>query len=283
MKKFFLLVISFTLIASFASAQMLDKFTARDAYEYCKQQGNLDNKEAISIMAIGMTNEMVSMNVDFSKGSADNWTVVARSKDVQDTTMYFYTIMKVAGMMFATEETDSETNAQETIAISSENWMNSSNIVTYLPEDGVFRNYLKANEGILEMTMMTFGNMGTGEIWAVMAAVNTQEGNVVSCILDGYTGELIQCEAPNAVQNQPAFIPFSMYPNPTSGVVNLESPAMNSANIEIYDINGNLVNTSKMELNEKTKLDLSAYSNGIYTIIIRGDKQNIIRKVILNK
>ena len=234
-------------------------------------------------MSIGMANEMVSMNIDFSKGSADNWTVVARSKDIQDTTMYFYTIMKVDGMMFATEETDSETNAQESIAMSSENWINSDKVVANLPEDGVFWNYYKANEGKFEMTMMILSNMGVGDLWAASASVNQEEGDMVVCTLDGYTGELIQCQAPTAIQNQPAFIPFSMYPNPTSGVVNLESPAMNSANVEIYDINGNLVNTSKMELNDKSKLDLSAYSNGIYTIIIRGDKQNIIRKVILNK
>ncbi len=283
MKKFFLLVISFALITSFSSAQTLEKFTARDAYEYVKQQGTLDNKEAISIIAIGMANEMVSMNVDFASGKADNWTIVTRSKDIQDTTMYFYTITKVAGMMIATEETDIETNAQETVAISTENWMNSDKVVTYLPEDGVFHNYLKANEGTLEMSVMTFSNMGVGELWAVMASVNQEQGDMAVCSLDGYTGELIQCEAPNAVQNQPTFIPFSIYPNPTSGVVNLESPAMNSANVEIYDINGSLVNTSKMELNEKSQIDLSAYSNGIYTIIIRGDKQNIIRKVILTK
>jgi hypothetical protein len=36
--------------------------------------------------------------------------------------------MKVAGMMIATEKTEIETNAQETIAISTENWMNSDKV-----------------------------------------------------------------------------------------------------------------------------------------------------------
>ncbi len=280
MKKFFLLVISFTLITSFASAQMLEKFTARDAYEDFKHSQEAATKELIQFISVG---SIKGLTIDFNTGKADNWTLILRSKDPSDTLLYFYTYMKSTGVFILNKDTSNETNARETIAISSENWINSDLVVTHLPADGVFHNYLKANEGAFEMTMMTFGNMGMGEMWAVMASVNQEQDDLIVCTLDGYTGELIQCESPNAVQNQPAFIPFSMYPNPTSGVVNLESPAMNSANVEIYDINGNLVNTNKMGLNEKSQIDLSAYSNGIYTIIIRGDKQNIIRKVILTK
>lgn len=71
---------------------------------------------------------------------------------------------------------------------------------------------------------------------------------------------------------------FSVYPNPSSGIVNLSGDILSGGNfsVEVYDNAGRLVFTSVNEM----VLDLSGLENGIYTLNIRTEGAAPISKQI---
>lgn len=76
---------------------------------------------------------------------------------------------------------------------------------------------------------------------------------------------------------------MEIYPNPTSGVFNVDFKNANS--IKVYNTLGVLVYEEKMEqLSEGTKsIDLSSFSNGIYIVNISNGIRATNHRVLLNK
>ena len=76
---------------------------------------------------------------------------------------------------------------------------------------------------------------------------------------------------------------FSIYPNPTSGIVNLVSE--NSIDLEsanIYSVQGNLVKTfSAKELELSNQLNISELSSGVYFLQLYSGESEIVRKLIV--
>ena len=71
---------------------------------------------------------------------------------------------------------------------------------------------------------------------------------------------------------------ISVYPNPTSSIVNIKSN--NSINsIELYDAQGRILQTNLVNQNE-TSIDISDKSNGIYFLKIVSEKGSKVEKVI---
>jgi hypothetical protein len=71
---------------------------------------------------------------------------------------------------------------------------------------------------------------------------------------------------------------FTVYPNPSSGIVNLSGDILASGNftVEVYDNVGRLVFTAANEM----ILDLSGLDNGIYSLFIRTEGAERISKQI---
>ncbi len=76
---------------------------------------------------------------------------------------------------------------------------------------------------------------------------------------------------------------ISIFPNPTSGLVNIESESINNATIKIYNLLGKVV-ASEIALSNYKSLNLNYLPNGTYFIQISDDKGNIYsEKLILSK
>ena len=79
---------------------------------------------------------------------------------------------------------------------------------------------------------------------------------------------------------------IGIYPNPTSGDINIDFQNFNSnsgLSVEVYDTYGNMVK-SKAIGDPISQIDLSQNSSGVYFILISGDEGNIYsKKVILTK
>ncbi len=74
---------------------------------------------------------------------------------------------------------------------------------------------------------------------------------------------------------------FKIYPNPTSNFINIETDNNTNYSIEILDITGKLVYSTKTASNKKIKLN--NFNSGIYLLRIK-DNDNIIssKKIIIN-
>ncbi len=74
---------------------------------------------------------------------------------------------------------------------------------------------------------------------------------------------------------------FEIYPNPTSGNVNLVCPA--GYQLEVRNLLGELVYNVNETSEGKTQLDMSRFPNGIYYIVRISEEGKDIKKLILNK
>jgi hypothetical protein len=71
---------------------------------------------------------------------------------------------------------------------------------------------------------------------------------------------------------------FKIYPNPSDGIFNIESSTIAETTVEVFDIAGQLVYQNKFA-NKFIKLDLTAYSNGLYLVKLRTEKQSTTLKI----
>lgn len=78
-------------------------------------------------------------------------------------------------------------------------------------------------------------------------------------------------------------IDFKIYPNPSTGIVNIGivQVSMNKSTIEILDVLGRTCLTSEM-VNGQFSLDLSDYSKGVYFARVREVEKSMVKKIILN-
>ena len=77
-------------------------------------------------------------------------------------------------------------------------------------------------------------------------------------------------------------IEASIYPNPSKGILNIESATKNISSVQVFDITGQLILESTIENdNSKVSLDISNYKHGLYIIKINSiEGNNIIKKVL---
>lgn len=86
--------------------------------------------------------------------------------------------------------------------------------------------------------------------------------------------------SPTAAENAPE--PAShlqCYPNPTTGMLELEVPESGQYLIEVSSLTGKLIYSENMQ-GRKSTLDLSAFPEGIYFVTVRNDRYIETRKVI---
>jgi len=76
---------------------------------------------------------------------------------------------------------------------------------------------------------------------------------------------------------------FAIIPNPSSSSIELIMKDANFNNVNITTIDGKVVLDRKIEMTDKTKVDVSNYANGIYIInIVSEDGQQFTEKLIKN-
>jgi len=75
---------------------------------------------------------------------------------------------------------------------------------------------------------------------------------------------------------------ISIYPNPTNGILHINNTeGLNISKLELVDIAGKVIYNSQL-INEKSEIDMSNQSNGIYFVRIQTDNQVYIQKIIKN-
>ncbi len=88
------------------------------------------------------------------------------------------------------------------------------------------------------------------------------------------------------VDEPEALISYQVFPNPTSGIVNLLASfdQMTDATIAVYDLLGKIIYTKKINsISINEQLDFSAQSVGIYLLNITTEKGTITERLVINK
>jgi uncharacterized repeat protein (TIGR01451 family) len=80
---------------------------------------------------------------------------------------------------------------------------------------------------------------------------------------------------------------ISVYPNPNNGIFNLEFTANYSSplSITLFDVTGKMVYQNQMEHRQKSKIIIDAQnlSAGLYTLMLKTEKEQIVKKIIIDK
>ena len=86
----------------------------------------------------------------------------------------------------------------------------------------------------------------------------------------------------NAVKESQSVLPerikFEMYPNPSQGIVYLETNAKDVVKIEITDINGRVVWSG--EMTAQTMVDISSLAASVYQVKLSGEGGAIVKKLV---
>ncbi|MBN8701790.1 MAG: T9SS type A sorting domain-containing protein [Bacteroidetes bacterium] len=72
---------------------------------------------------------------------------------------------------------------------------------------------------------------------------------------------------------------FTFYPNPTSGILHINNPFGENADISLFDLTGKRV-ISLINTDRKTLLDLTNFSDGIYFLSIKSTQHSLFTKII---
>lgn len=87
----------------------------------------------------------------------------------------------------------------------------------------------------------------------------------------------IECSL--GVLNQELDIGMSVYPNPSKGFVNIDTPNLEFLQAIIFDINGKEVYSA---FENNNVIDISFLNNGIYFLQLKSNHDSIIKKIIKN-
>ena len=95
--------------------------------------------------------------------------------------------------------------------------------------------------------------------------------------LETFTTNSIGLNDEISLENQ-----ITLFPNPTKGDVYITTQGEKINNFLLYNINGQLLLKSEKLKTTSEKINLSAFSKGVYIIKIITDKNVYLRKIIVN-
>ncbi|MDD3685715.1 MAG: T9SS type A sorting domain-containing protein, partial [Bacteroidales bacterium] len=125
----------------------------------------------------------------------------------------------------------------------------------YLWSTGATTDYIVVNASDLEMG-----------INSISVTVTGSNGCIAS-------DEVIITVIPGASVETENINKYSIYPNPSSEIINIDGE--NIVNINIYDCLGREILST-----DKKQIDISSFSNGVYTIVVKGQNQQYTSKLI---
>lgn len=131
-------------------------------------------------------------------------------------------------------------------------------------------NYPFPTEGGYETVLLSLPNPSATYQIAFKAKGHDAEGVYVDDVAVGTPAAIgiEESDAPSA----------SVHPNPTNGLITVESNAIN-AKLTVFDVFGKLMMKTRIT-SERTDLDFSSFASGIYVIRIAGSNANTTVKVV---
>ena len=75
---------------------------------------------------------------------------------------------------------------------------------------------------------------------------------------------------------------FSIYPNPSNNIFNIDLNSINEFEFEVFDVTGKIIINKNKILENTYQLDMSQFSSGLYFINITTNNKTTTKKLLLN-
>ncbi|MBP7965431.1 MAG: T9SS type A sorting domain-containing protein, partial [Paludibacteraceae bacterium] len=105
---------------------------------------------------------------------------------------------------------------------------------------------------------------------------NAIPSNWTKDVTSSYANDESECSTPIT---QISAEQFTFYPNPTSGIINLDLQGKRIQNLKIVDVTGKII-SEKNHVNSTETIDLSNFSNGLYLVILQSENGTQSFKVV---
>jgi hypothetical protein len=131
--------------------------------------------------------------------------------------------------------------------------------------------WYNASNNALAAAQDTSGNLA-GQFnydYIVTSSVCPSDTSNVLVVVDG------SCDFTASIEENQ--MGLSMYPNPTSGVLQISKSQIGAANVEVLDLNGKVLQNSIMQ--QHLLLDLTAYPRGMYLVKVQMNGVSIIERI----
>jgi Secretion system C-terminal sorting domain/Pregnancy-associated plasma protein-A len=135
------------------------------------------------------------------------------------------------------------------------------------------RNACVSGEKVLSMNYMDYTDD------ACMYMFSAGQKNVMQAYLNSISSQFRQ----NVLNtNDNDFVAFSVYPNPTKGIINIQFENLASDfDVNVYDIAGRQVDYAKSNALNKNSITLNNASKGIYFVSIKYDNKQTTKKIVV--
>jgi hypothetical protein len=150
--------------------------------------------------------------------------------------------------------------------------------------------YVQINDGVIEFVFENIQLAGGGGHGNILLKVKTRPDLTITDEVEAQADIYFDFNFPIITNiantafttlSTNGFIPelnISIYPNPTSSVIYIEAESIIQS-VTVYDIKGRKI-LDKENASNQTNLDMSAFNNGIYFMLIETDKGTITKKIM---
>lgn len=164
------------------------------------------------------------------------------------------------------------------------NGINSSNQITLATETVPFEASTWYNIRV-RFTDTTVSYYINNELIVSADLIGGNKANISAFVFDdwgtSYFVDSYSFSEATAGVNENALTNLSVYPNPTSDVVNVTVDALVS-NVAIVDLNGRTVKTAKFDGVSNASVNVSDLASGVYMMTISSDKGTTTKKIVKN-
>lgn len=279
MKNYIVLCIAFAVLSILAKAQEPEFITAKGAYNAVLQSSEMiPNYELISITAIGYLN-IEFTEIDFEAGTSTFWYVDFKSKNPNNQTIYSYSVYKIDGK-YSVSFDDSFDGAQYYTAISSE-WLDSDELSVACSQNSELINFYNLNKDdfIYLQYYLYYDELDGKVLW--QASVVASASSSAECRYLASNLEQKGCNLPSSVEN--IVTDIKLYPSPSYDYINVDLPFEGFVLVEIYNSNGESVQTQELYIGGTFQLNTSKLTNGVYNLLVIYKGISYSTKVVLAK
>ncbi len=123
----------------------------------------------------------------------------------------------------------------------------------------------------------------------IVAMRDEEPGMLVAGDLDdGETNDIIYLAIGNDFDttigvDENASSDFTIYPNPSNGMVNLNGENLSRQDVRVYDAQGKMMLHTQLNGSGNNTLDLTFLSNGVYTLVVGSGNQKVSQELIIKK
>lgn len=82
-------------------------------------------------------------------------------------------------------------------------------------------------------------------------------------------------------ENPPA--DFTIYPNPSNGMVNLNGENLARQDVRVYDFQGKMILHTQLNASGTNSIDMGFLSDGVYTLVVGSGDQKVSKELIIKK